>query len=388
MKYITSLGSSWLLCFLLVSCLPTSLQTVETGELFLPEQDPKYKFERNQESSVNIQEPELTFEVLQELRERYISEAYIRNEEQLNEAYLLLFNGRYGYAPLPRIAASASQQSKAESIVKDIKDLIYTTAKISGMGADNPNQHRRREASRGQSGYVATSASSKLRFVDAQGLAIAEVLDGYLLGAIAIDQVLGVHLDEAVVANSSLIAEHESQKLFEGNNYTELEHHWDRAYGYYLHGLRQLSVANGIVALRGTTRLLDLTFTLGRIDLNYHLYDQLSKHVQTIRRELSRMLLIRIEYLLLGGNTLANLKEEPQFAFTMLSEAYGLIYALQFLRNRLGTPYFSYEEVRQLQRDLLGEQGFWDTEHLLGTANASGSLQRVVQQIRERINSK
>lgn len=387
MQYRFLVNSAIALCLFVGfgSCQHVHLQTVETGELFLPEQDPKYRFVRNQESSVNIQEPELTLGVLQELRDRYISEAYIRSAEQLNEAYALLAEGRYGYAPQPRIAASELHKGQADRVLEDIKALIRTTAEISGMGASNPNQHRRREASPGQSGYVATSASSKLRFVDARGVVISEVMDAYLLGAIALDQALGVHLDESVTTNRGLIADHEAQRLFQGNNYTELEHHWDRAYGYYLYGLRRLSVGNGIVALRGTTRRLDLAFTLGRIDINYHLYDQLPEHVQTIRRELARALVVRIEHLLLGGNTLANLNEEPQFAFAMLSEGYGLLYALQFLRSEDGTPYFTYDQVRQLQSDLLGERGLWDKDHLLGSSGSAGALERVVQSVRARI---
>lgn len=367
------------------ACQPTTLQTVETGEIFLPEQDPKYRFTRNQESSVNTQEPELTLSVLSELRTRYINEAYIRNNEQLAAAYALLDEGQYGYAPLPRIAASEIHNPEASQIVTDIKQLIRITAEISGMGAENPNQHRRREAAPGQSGYIATSASSKLSFVDARGLVIADALRGYLLGALALDQTLGVHLDDAVITSERLTAAQEAQILLEGNNYTELEHHWDRAYGYYLYGLRQLCVGNGIVALRGISRRLDLAFTLGRIDISYHLYDKLVEHTQTIRRELARVLLIRLEHLLLGGNTLANLREEPMFAFSMLSEGYGLIYALQFLRDTQGKPYFTLPEIKDLQQQLIGSKGFWEKERLLGQSLSDGALAGVMQSIRTRI---
>lgn len=109
-------------------------------------------------------------------------------------------------------------------------------------------------------------------------------------------------------------------------------------------------MSEGIIELRGSARKLDLAFTLGRIDINYHLYDMLPKHVQTIRNEIAHVLVVRLQHLLLGGNTMANLYEHPPFAFPMLSDAYGLIYALQFLKDKNGKPYISYNEVINLQK--------------------------------------
>lgn len=374
-----------LLCLGAASCKHSILQTVETGEIFLPEQDPKYKFVRNQDSSVDTQEAELTLGILQELRERYINEAYIRNQTQLEEAMRLLIEGQYGYAPLKRIARSSAHQPSSAEVLADLRSLIEATAKVSGMGASNPNEHRRREAMPGRSGYIATSASSKLTFVDDRGLVLSEVLSGYLLGALSLDQALGVHLDESIVKSQRLEEAHENQILIDGTNYTELEHHWDLAYGYYRSGLRQLAASNGIITLRGSARRLDLAFTLGRIDIGYHLYDKLEEHTQAIRRELSRILLIRIENLLIGGNTLANLREDPQLAFPMLSEAYGLIYALQFLRTPDGAAYWTISEVKALQAQLLGKGGLWETERLLGKTLHNGDLSKVVQAIKTRI---
>lgn len=369
----------------LPSCTPEYLQTVETGEVFLPEQDPKYQFVRNRESSVDLQEAELTLLSGQDLLERYINEARISRAEHLEEALSLFRFGLYGYALLPRTAQSPLFREQRSLVVADIEALIHATAELSGLGAERPNEHRRREARPGQSGYIATSASSKLSFVDARGLVLAEVLKTYLLGAVALDQVLGVHADDAVVTNLQLTSDHSAQKLLKGKNYTELEQRWDTAYAYYLYGLRHLALGNGVVALRGVLRKLDLAFTLGRIDMDYFLYDKLPEHIRTLRQELARALVIRIETLLLGGNTLANLKEDARFALSMLSEAYGLIYALQFLRNDQGEAYFSRAEVQTLQSRLVSGTGLWDVERLLGRSDAEGDLSIVLRTIKERI---
>lgn len=373
------------ICLSCLACQPEPLQTVQTGELFLPEQDPKYRYSRNGESSVDVQEAELTLATLTDLNDRYLSEAYIRTSEQLSQALDLLERGQYGYALLPRAAASTLHRGQAERVGADLKALIRLSAELGGLGAANPNEHRRREAVPGQSGYIATSASARLSFADGRGVVIAEAFRGYILGSVALDQILGVHLDEDIITSPNLIADHEAQRLSGGKNYTELEHHWDLAYGYYLHALRPLASGNGVQALRGVARRIDLAFTLGRIDIDYHLYDKLPEHMRTIRRELARVLVIRLQTLLMGGNTLANLGEDPRFALSMLSEGYGLIYALQFLRGEDGSPYFSRSEVEELQANLLVGQGLWDAERLVGGANTQGQLQATMQRIRERI---
>lgn len=54
-----------------------------------------------------------------------------------------------------------------------------------------------------------------------------------ILGAIFLDKALGEYLNVDELQNTELIQRHEDQKLITGRNYTELEHHWDLAYGYY-----------------------------------------------------------------------------------------------------------------------------------------------------------
>lgn len=372
----------------LIACQPSPLQTVETGELLLPDQDPKYRFTRNQESSVDTQEPDLLRSTLNELHERFLDQAQIRNQELMNTAQQMFDLGLYGYAPKTYIAQSQMHQEHRDQILADLNAMIEISAKLSGLGAPNPSQHRRREAAPMISGFVDGALGGKLVFVDERGLVVARAFASAILGAINLDQILNVHLDDHVVQSRELERDHENQVLIKGNNYTALEHHWDLAYGYYLQGLRALALSDGIQALRGTARRLDLAFTLGRIDINYHLYDMLPRHVQTIRQELKHVWLTRLEYLLVGGNTLANLGETPTLAFSMLSQAYGMIYALQFLRSLEGKPYFTYQEVKELQAQLVGNKGLWDYKRLRGDGTEMGDLHRIVQMIKTRLNTR
>lgn len=364
----------------LVSCQSPILQTVETGDLLLEEQDPKYKFSRNQESSVDTQEAELLVGTLKELNDRFLDQAYILTSEQMDAVRTLWDRGLYGYAPRDYIARSGRHSGRREQILSDLNTQIASVARISGLGTDNPGKHRRREAQPGQTGYIDGERTGRLVFADEQGLVVPQALRGMTLGAMNIDQILNVHLDESVVLNRQIIDDHEHQVLVKGRNYTALEHHWDLAYGYYQQGLRAWAMSDGIRALRESARRLDLAFTLGRIDISYHLYDMLPKHVETIRREIAFVLKTRIKHLLTGGNTMANLGEYAPYAFPMLSDAYGLIYALQFLREpQRGEPYLSYEEVQGLQRRLLRGRGLWDHELLLG------ELPKLASEIEQRV---
>lgn len=375
-----TLALCMVLSLALVSCQSPILQTVETGDQLLQEQDPKYKFSRNQESSVDIQEAELLLATFKELNDRFFDQAYILTSEQMSAVRTLWDRGLYGYAPRDYIARSSKHGGQRGQILSDLDTQIASVARISGLGSDNPGRHRRREAQPGQTGYIDGERTGRFVFADEQGLVVSQSLKAMILGAMNIDQILNVHLDEAVVSNRQLIDDHEHQVLIKGRNYTALEHHWDLAYGYYLQGLRAWAMGNGIRALRETSRRLDLAFTLGRIDIGYHLYDMLPQHVETIRREIAVVIKTRIKHLLIGGNTMANLREHAPFAFPMLSDAYGLIYCLQFLRDpRHGKPYFSYQEVQAMLHRLLRGRGFWDHELL------DQELSKLVGEIEQRM---
>src|SRR3712207_8742928 len=59
------------------------------------------------------------------------------------------------------------------------------------------------------------------------------------------------------------------------------------------------------------------------------------------------------------------------YAFRLLSQAYGLIYASQFVRNAQGQPFIAYDETLKLLQTLEQEGGLWDRERLLGEEKRS-----------------
>ena len=65
------------------------------------------------------------------------------------------------------------------------------------------------------------------------GIAVAEVYKYAIMGAIYLDKILNIHLSEQILENNEVLVRNDLTQLLPGHNYTELEHHWDLAYGYY-----------------------------------------------------------------------------------------------------------------------------------------------------------
>lgn len=91
-------------------------------------------------------------------------------------------------------------------------------------------------------------------------------------------------------------------------------------------------------------------------------------------------------HLLVGPNTLANLKENPRRAFRLLSQAYGLIYAAQFARNMQGKSFLTNEETGILLHELEKGDGLWDKERLLGREQTEGALYNLAVRIGEKFD--
>jgi hypothetical protein len=79
--------------------------------------------------------------------------------------------------------------------------------------------------------------------VDAKGIEIAQIIQKSLIGALELDYIGNVLLDKGLTAdNHSVVGD---------NNYTQLEHNWDEAYG--LLTLNPIYLAGSTNDARGTT---------------------------------------------------------------------------------------------------------------------------------------
>ncbi|MDO4880865.1 MAG: DUF4856 domain-containing protein [Capnocytophaga sp.] len=367
---------------LFISCEKNTNETI-TSSYIPPLSLPvvlKYEFSRNGYSSVDVLECSLVKEPLDRLYSIRLVGAQITNEREYNDAFNLFNNGLYGVKPKDEIASSPLHLPNKEKITQDIENLINTTATISGYYSDS--SVKRRAARAGQTGFVGINISDPNRaYVNEKGLAVADVFQYSIMGAIYLDKILNYHLDEYFFDNQELIEKHQNVTLPAGRNYTELEHHWDLAYGYY-DFWKNLAQPEGIPLLKESEKKIFNAFVQGRLELGRYRYEDMKTQIRIIREELSKVAVARAMNFLLSENTLANLEEgSGSDAFATISKGYGLIYALQFARKANGETYFSYNEIKNILAKMQQGQGFWDKNKLLADENTDGSLKNIAKTI-------
>ncbi len=345
----------------------------------LPE--PTYKFSRHGRSSVDLLSIKLTNQSLTTLYSSYTKEARLSSEEVYADFEHYYKDGFYaGYAPYTYIAVSPRFKEKREAILQDFQAFIEATKALSGF-EKNAFQVRNTPISKGHSGFIGLNiGDSNIAFADDRGLVVAEVFRYGLMGSIFLDQLFNVHTAKAILENEELRRSHEDLVQIQGKNYTALEHHWDLAYGYFTYWAKELQ-GDGQPLLRDRMQRINASLVQGRLDLFNYDYGALKGKVTIIREELSRALAVKAMYLLLGVNTLANLQEDAPNAFPFISQAIGMIYALQFTEKPDGTPYFTRKELKAMIDDLLVGEGLWDTERLLADKETKGSLYEIGERL-------
>lgn len=368
---------------LFVSCNKNEGETVESAYLLPLIPEPKYSFSRNGSSSVDYNELFLLEETFDALYRSYMKKAEMNGANYPNALNIYNHGFQFNGFGMKEKLASSKKHSQNKSITEaDFDQIIQSIAKISGNDSDSPITIRRREAKHGQTGFVGIDwRDPNVVFVNEKGIEMAEVFHKSVLGAVFLDKILNHHLDEQFFENPELIKKHEDTQLLAGRNYTELEHHWDLAYGYYNLFLKSWVQADGIPPLKNSETDLLFAFVQGRFELGRFRYEAMREHLQTIRRELSKVFAVRAISLLVGENTLANVDEDIRLAFESLSQAYGFIYALQFARTPEGDAYFTSEEIKNLLSQLTQNRGFWDKNRLSSDVQVQGSLERTAFEV-------
>ena len=371
-----------LLPALTLSCEDHLDETPESSFIWNELTPPKYSFQRNDASSVDYQECEFLSKPLNTIYDTYLSPAKLTSDSQM-ELMLSYYNeGLYGIAPKDEIAQSPLCLPYRESVLADVDRLFDESRQISGGYASQSSTVRNREAQAGESGFIGSNISDpNLLFVNGKGVVVAEVFRHYMYGAIYLDKILNVHLDESIYTSTENRSDHHNVVLPPGRNYTLLEHHWDLAYGYYKNFWKKFAQADGLMVMKHSSRTLFEAFAYGRLAMETYDYEKVMGYLKVIKKELSKVAAIRTMNCLLGPNTVANLEEDPKFAYGFISQAAGLIYALQFASDEEGRLYYTRDELLGYIEQLTSGQGLWDTERLLAGTETEGSLLNIAEKI-------
>ena len=373
-----------LLVSVLSSCSQWEGETVESAYREPQIPDPSYQFKRNGSSSVDYLECSLLRDPLDYIYSSYLRPANIMYEGTMTRVKGYFNNGEFGLKPQEELATSSLHKANRERILNDVEEIFEVTGKLSGLGQSSPGTYRNHKAVMGEGGYVGIHIGDvNIAFANEKGLVVAEMFNGIIWGGIYLDKILNVHLNDSLYNDARLRREHENTSLLPGRNYTELEHHWDLAYGYYQYWLPFIQTS-GLAVLRESRIKIYNAFALGRLALTEFRYEEVQEHLRFIRAELSKVAAVRTMSLLVGDITLVNLDEDINNSLVFLSKGCGSIYGLQFTLQPSGKPYFTYDEVKSYINLLTSGKGLWDKERLLGPETTEGSLKNVAASIGKR----
>ena len=370
-----------LLVSVLSSCSQWEGETVESAYREPQIPDPSYQFKRNGSSSVDYLECSLLRDPLDYIYSSYLRPANIMYEGTMTRVKGYFNNGEFGLKPQEELATSSLHKANRKRILNDVEEIFEVTGKLSGLGQSSPGTYRNHKAVMGEGGSVGIHIGDvNIAFANEKGLVVAEMFNGIIWGGIYLDKILNVHLNDSLYKDSRLRTEHERTALLPGRNYTELEHHWDLAYGYYQYWLPYVQ-GSGLPLLRESRIKLYNAFARGRLALTEYRYDEVLQQLQVIRAELSKVAAVRAMNLLVSDITVGNLDEDINNALVFLSQACGAVYGLQFTVQESGKPHLSYEQVKAYINELTAGNGLWEKQRLLGDETMTGSLKYVAAQI-------
>ena len=326
--------------------------------------DPVYSFQREGASSVDTQLSQRVASASSVLYSRFLRLSYLYSERSWTELVSLFDQGGNNQIALrPLLVTSSVRQGERAHYLSDLTKILEQAREAAGYenGMYSITRYHR-SASAGVTGFVGFGQGDDDRvFVTGLGLAPGEQYRGMLLGAIHLDRLLWVDLEEEMLRDSTLIKAHEDLVLLAGHNYTELEHRWDEAYGFYTELEREVQ-STTLSDLPGIGTRIHDAFALGRRAITEYRYQEALAHLKTIRQLVSQIVARRAIEELYGRNTQANLEEAPRQAFRFISRGVGLVYALQFTRRPSGAPYLTQAEVTSLLAPLMQGEGLWSTD--------------------------
>jgi len=252
-------------------------------------------------------------------------------------------------------------------------------------------------ATEGNAGQLPDGSST--RYVNARGLEVDQAFIKGLTGAFISDQILNNYTDPGQLAQFE--DDNDNDVIVDGKTYTDMEHDWDEAYGYFF-GVADDS-KNPVAALLdggnpddfssgpdeflykyvdnveanfdGTAAAIFDAYKAGRTAIVNKDYDERNAQTDILREKIAMLVAVRaIHYLKGGASGIGGTNQGG--TFHDLSEAYGFIYSLQFLRapGEGYEFYFTRDEVLGYLDTIYNTptNGFWNVteENLNEVADA------------------
>ncbi len=188
----------------------------------VPEQ---YRFERNGQSSVSYVGQTERLNMLAEIKSGLLA-AGDRGEVIGEQALLDAFantggngGGLFSFASTKQLRDKTFPPDQDTRLFENLF-AAAATASLAG-NAGTP-------AAKGTAGLITREDNGKTILVDENGREFTQLIEKGLMGAVFLHQIYNVYLTDARTGNTV-----ENDSLVEGQPYTEMEHHWDEAFGYF-----------------------------------------------------------------------------------------------------------------------------------------------------------
>ena len=355
----------------------------EVIEVITPD---NYKFTRDGENTVDYSGQQIRLDMHSQLKSaihvsatetvtlEHLNKMFNHNENDVDFADGIVFNKS-------ELNASPKNISGAVAYSKSYKEEVKTKFN-NWFNAVADNSNPTAEATKGTAGYLnRREDGSRKILLDANGFEYTQVISKSLMGAMQLDQIVNKYLSaEKLDVNND--------KNKEGKDYTEMEHHWDEAFGYTALHINALDdnlerpsankrfwggyiyAVNGSIAGEGIKNEIMTAFLRGREAIAVKNYEVRDEQAEIIKKLMSKACAIRGAYYLNAGkaNVLSTVSTDKANAFHAISEGYGFIYGLQFSNDGSNSPYFSKAEVDEMLTKLEGNGGLYqdNIETVLG----------------------
>ncbi|MDN5211517.1 DUF4856 domain-containing protein [Fulvivirgaceae bacterium BMA12] len=285
-----------------------------------------YAFTRNNETTVSFSGQTDRLNQLSEIKSLM---GNANNGETVSASALLAMYANTNGDGGGNFSFSSTKQLKDktfESEVANIEALLNEMA----TNSDNPGV-----ASNGVAGLLTRTVKAKTILVDANGREYAQLIEKGLMGSVFLNQVYNTYLTDDRTGDDA-----QNIKLREGKNYTDMEHHWDEAFGYFgvpvdfpttTTNRFWGNYSNGRDALLGTNKKLMDAYLIGRAAVVNFDYEEKNAQRDVLYETLELLAAATaIHYI---NSTLDNIGSDQGEMHHALSEAWAFIEALRYSPN-------------------------------------------------------
>lgn len=216
---------------------------------------------------------------------------------------------------------------------------------------------------------------SSVRYVNSWGLEYDQAIIKGLIGALVYDQIANNYLSPTVLDAGTNRADNDAGTLVDGRNYTDMEHKWDKAFGYIFGASatpatpladlgndefmsKYLGRMDNDPDYTGIAAATEAALRRGRAAIVAGDYARRDVEAAIVIENLKKVIAVRaVFYLIQGKINLEAGRATFGTAFHDLSEGYGFLYSLRFFGEDDATS----DRYLTTLRNAAGN-GFWDID--------------------------